>query len=442
MQQDTLEYRNRECAYIIEVLSDFLGLSCEVKVGERYCITGKNGKLEINNVFWGTLGNEYLKKENIPAELKWLNTPFEGLRQLPIVYGVDELLLENNYVYCGLDIFSSAFFMLTRWEELFLPKDKFGRCDENEMFVVKYGIYNRPVVNEYIELLRELLTYIGVEVKKCDRKFHPFITHDVDDLFRYASYKNFCKNLTEDILHRKSLKTFLQSCYNYIRYRAGKIKDPFDTFDEVMDLSDQYGYKDAFYFMPSYRKEYDSRYDIRDKRIKRITDHIVKCGHEVGIHPSRNTFQCQEQFRKEMQRLNKICPEVKGGRQHYLLYSIPETFRTWDENGLAYDAGLGFTFRGGFRCGICYDYPFFDVLERRRLGLWVRPLIVMETALLRGGKEPESVREDIFGLVDTVRKYRGEFVFLWHTDNFNRVEYYKYRDLYFKTLKYVAHGEE
>ncbi|MFR7823096.1 MAG: hypothetical protein ACLU30_07745 [Odoribacter splanchnicus] len=73
-----------------------------------------------------------------------------------------------------------------------------------------------------------------------------------------------------DILHRKSLKIFFQTCKNYLRYRLGIIGDPFDTFDELMDLSEKFGFKDAFYFKPTVKGEYDSTYDIRDKKVKLI----------------------------------------------------------------------------------------------------------------------------------------------------------------------------
>lgn len=32
------------------------------------------------------------------------------------------MIIEEDYIYCGVDIFASSFFMLTRWEELVLIK--------------------------------------------------------------------------------------------------------------------------------------------------------------------------------------------------------------------------------------------------------------------------------------------------------------------------------
>lgn len=431
-----------ERKYVVRFLFNSLGVSYQILFDKDifdYRIESNEKCLIISDSFFGHIEDFcYLKKENIPSKIAWLKLPFRDDFKIPIIYGTSRLELKESSIYCGLDIFASSFFMLTRWEELFLPKDKFGRCDENKMFVVRYDIYNRPVVNEYIELLGELLQYIGVEVKGTDQKFHPFITHDVDDLFRFASLKNFCKNLVGDLLHRKSLKLFFQTCRNYVHFQFGKMKDPFDTFDELMDYSKRYGWKNAFYFMPSYSSEFDARYDIRDKKVKNIIDNIIIHGHEIGIHPSKNTFGNAGQFVDEVERLREIYPQIQGGRQHYLLYDLPYTLDQWETSNLEYDAGLGFSSRGGFRCGICYSYPFFDVLKRKELKLIIRPLIVMEVALFRNDVSSNQVKREIFDLIDIVKRYEGEFVLLWHTDNFYRGESLKYRELYFDVLKHIA----
>ena len=79
----------------------------------------------------------------------WIDDPQSEKEKIPGLYGENKMIFEEDYIYCGLDIFASSFFMLTRWEELFLPRDRFGRCDESEMFVVKHRLYTRPIVNEY-----------------------------------------------------------------------------------------------------------------------------------------------------------------------------------------------------------------------------------------------------------------------------------------------------
>ena len=144
-----------------------------------------------------------------------------------------------------------------------------------------------------------------------------------------------------------------------------------------------------------------------------------------------------EQFVDEVKRLRKIYPQIQGGRQHYLLYNLPATLEQWETTSLEYDAGLGFAFRGGFRCGVCYPYPFFDVLKREKMNLIVRPLVVMEAAVLRDHKDIQFVKEEIYTLVDVVKKFQGELVFLWHNDNFYRTSNSPYMEIYRDIVVYM-----
>ena len=223
---------------------------------------------------------------------------------------------------------------------------------------------------------------------------------------------------------------------SYLLYRCGKIKDPFDTFDWLMDLSDQHGFKNAFYFKAAFKKEYDATYDIRDKKVIDIINNILRRNHEVGFHPSKNTFHNPKQYKEEVKRLKDVFPLIRGGRQHFLLYDIPCTMREWDNNGFEYDAGLGFAFRACFSCGICYEYPFFDVCKREKLNLKIRPLIVMEAALIRR-VSPVDMEECMKRLAKIVHYYNGDYVFLWHNDNFFRLEVRPYSFVYENIVEYL-----
>lgn len=66
--------------------------------------------------------------------------------------------------------------------------------------------------------------------------------------------------------------------------------------------------------------------------------------------------------------------------------------------------------RAGFRCGICYEYPFFDVCKREKLNLKIRPLIVMEAALIRS-ISPVDMEECMKRLAEIVHYYNGDYVF-------------------------------
>ena len=433
----------KEEKYIIDLLlQDFLKLEkYRVVCKENYHIYFGNKELIIKNSFFNLFGNDnsYIQDSYLPDKIQYLDNPFENNNSVPIIYGENRWKIEKDRIFCGLDIFASSFFMLSRWEELILPKDKLGRCDENTMYVVKNDIYNRPIVNEYLELLRSILVYLEVDLPSSNRIFQPIITHDIDDLFRY-DFKNFCRNLLGDLLHRKSISIMFSTIKDYCNFKLRKVKDPFDTFDYLMDLSDRLGFKNEFYFKASLSRENDSTYDIFDARVKGIMEKINRRDHLIGFHPSKNTFNNSEQFRIELERLKSLGFKISGGRQHFLLYNLPETINVWKDNGLGYDTGLGFYDLAGFRCGTCYNYKFWNALKRKECPIIIKPLILMEGALLtnKDYKLFGEVEKEMFSLVDQVKKYNGDFVLLWHNDNFKRYASREYAYIYEDVLNYIA----
>ena len=46
--------------------------------------------------------------------------------------------------------------------------------------------------------------------------------------------------------------------------------------------------------------------------------------------------------------------------------------------GLDYDTTVSFADTPGFHCGVCYEFPVFNVLTRQKLPLIERPLVVMD----------------------------------------------------------------
>ncbi len=69
-----------------------------------------------------------------------------------------------------------------------------------------------------------------------------------------------------------------------------------------------------------------------------------------------------------------------GGRQHYLRWNAPATWRNYAEAGLDYDTTLSYADHAGFRCGTCHPFPVFDVERNTALDLLEYPLIVREFA--------------------------------------------------------------
>ena len=107
-----------------------------------------------------------------------------------------------------------------------------------------------------------------------------------------------------------------------------------------------------------------------------------------------------------------------GGRQHYLRWENPVTWKTWEDARIDYDATLGYAEQAGFRCGVCYEYRVYDLKRRCLLHLTERPLIAMDATLFEYMKlSYDQAEELIDSLAAACSLFAGEFTLLWHNDN-------------------------
>ena len=103
---------------------------------------------------------------------------------------------------------------------------------------------------------------------------------------------------------------------------------------------------------------------------------------------------------------------------------------------MVFDSTLGYADRPGFRCGICYEFNVFNILTREKLNLKEKPLIVMECSLFEDrylNLSYDDSYNKVISLMNTVKKYNGEFVLLWHND---RLANNEQRNLYKRILEY------
>ena len=87
--------------------------------------------------------------------------------------------------------------------------------------------------------------------------------------------------------------------------------DPYNTFDWILDLYDEAGLKSAFYFMSNRTNlAYDVDYDLESPAINQLMKKIFNRGHEIGLHPSFETFDKPELIVNEANRLKKVCSNL------------------------------------------------------------------------------------------------------------------------------------
>lgn len=435
----------QERMYIIGVMfNEFLGLDYQIEVSideSNYSIELANGnKLIFEDHFFNKFPNnlEYLNYKNLPLHVMYFHNQFIPERDIPILYGQSKLEINNEKfttIVCGIDIFAASFFMLTRWEEYINKKrDSHDRFLAVESVAFKNDFLDRPIVNEYIEMLKNMLLYLGLEQKLKKRDYQLFVSCDVDQPFdcTVENLKNLIRVCLGDILKRKNIKEFIKRVRRYIFNQLENYRyDENYTFEWYLDVCETVGAKVAFYFIPNSNEKGNACYELKDKKIQELLKYLSYRGHEIGVHGSYQTYQDKDKARKQKsmldETLNKlgISQKVVGNRQHYLRWDSSTTPSVLDYAGFEYDTTGSYADRAGFRYGVCYEFSMFDFLSRQKLNLKQKPLIVMECSILDKnylGVTYTKALEIMQDLKSKCYQYGGNFILLWHNSHLKAEE--------------------
>jgi hypothetical protein len=436
---------SRERFYIADVVfRQFLGVDVEVchHNREEVVVTdGSQSRLVLDDSFFARLDEPFLRQDKVPLLplCRWavaesgLDVTLAGT-DLPVLFGKpledgSFIFIQEREIRLGLDILGSAFFMLSRYEELVSPeRDEYNRFPAAASLAYKAAFLHRPIVNEYVEILWQCLKRLWSGLVRRPRSFRILLSHDVDQpflLFRNG-HSNLIRTMAGDAFKYKSL---LEAMKRPVQWAAsqclGPEYDPGYTFGYIMDLAEKHGLRSAFYFIPSLSAgPPDYRYGIHDRDIQRLMSDIHARGHEIGYHASIDTYQDADLIQKEVALLRWACEQIGvkqalyGSRQHYLRIQVPATLRHLAKAGLVYDTTLGYADHAGFRCGTCWEYPFYDSRERRPAGIVERPLVVMDCSVMddqyMGLGVGEVALESMVRLAGACRRVSGDFTLLWH----------------------------
>ncbi len=342
----------------------------------------------------------------------------------------------------GYDVLSLTSWMLSRAEEVgSTTLDDHGRFPAAASHAFRHGYLERPIVDEWFHILRQLAKRVWPSLELVPQTPSMRVSHDVDSPSRYAFGRlgSFLRTLGGDVLKRHDLYGLVRGPKLRMESRTQlSPRDSSNTFDWIMDRSEEHGLTSAFYFICGRTDPArDALYEPEDTRIRALMRRIHDRGHEVGLHPSYGTYRSPELIVSEASRLRRVCAEEGiyqsswGGRMHFLRWETPTTLHGWEEAGMTYDSSMSYADRPGFRCGTCHEYPAFDPVEGRQLRLMIRPLVAMECTVMAprylGLGDGQAALDKFVELKNSCRAVGGCFTTLWHNTYF---ETQSHRDIY------------
>lgn len=422
-----------ERKYIIDTFfQKILGLNYSVELSDNlndYVLAFEEKKIILKDFFWSNNLEplSYLDVLNFP-KVHYTYNQFIVEENIPVLYGNGELHISHNEISCGIDIFASSFFMLTRWEECITKdRDKHNRFPAVASIAFKNNFLKRPIINEYAEMLWNMLIFLGYSGSRREKKFEIILTHDVDLLKSPNPFRLFFG----DILKRKSIKLAINKLPLFFH-------DPVNTFSFLMDVSERISVKSHFYFMavsPDTLTNNPNNY-LNKSRFKSLIKEITKRGHIIGFHPGYFTFDNRDQWKSEKKLLeSSVGIKVTEGRQHFLKFDITKTLNIWDEFGMTMDSTMGYADKEGYRCGTGDSFNVFDFLNRKTMKLIETPLVLMDGSLTTYQNLSSSDGKKIIEYyLKLGRKYKMKTVLLFHNSSFDNVNWKGWKKMYKEVL--------
>ncbi len=320
------------------------------------------------------------------------------------------------------DIFSAAFYLLSRYEE-YLPhvKDVYGRFPASESIAYKHEFLKQPVVDIWAYKFKASLQehYPEFEFPKKVYRVKPLI--DVPTAYWFKS-KGLLRTLAGVV---KDVFQFKFKClYDRSIVLFGFKHDPYDTFKYIINKQKQYKFKFLFFFLVGDLSTYDKGISPNNKTFISLIKHVADYS-QVGLKVSYFAVEDLAILKKEKQRIEAILnTSLQVSRQSYSKVNMPDTYRNLIELEIFNDFTMGYTNHVGFRAGTCTPFFFYDLDYETQTPLKVHPYHVMDYTLLKS-KSLLDKKKNLLEIINQVKAVNGEFAPVFHNYTFSDITRWK-----------------
>ena len=423
-------------AYIIEFLLhgnkqliSEVGYTSDAKLFDHYSVVIIPSKFFDNNIY-GTA-------ESMPR------LPLGNIEHTPLLFGKPLLRKEGKTLIVEADIIASSYFLLSRYEEMLNQtklRDEHGRFIGKKSLPYLAGFIDRPIVDEYGQLLRAWLRQQGCDVTEPEAKYNNiFLTHDVDSIAHFRYLRGTIGGFIRGLLHKGStIKVVLKSLFSLE-------KDPAYTFPWIYERDKQVQGAIPIYFIKAAKhvKGFDyPGYKLKGKDFTAFVKHTLNnCPNaQFGLHASYQSGYEPNLILEERNRLQKVFPKqvITSARHHYLHALQPEDMMYLIKAGITDDYTMGYADIAGFRLGTCRAVRFINPHTKALTPLILHPLTMMDGTLSESkymGLDEIQALEYAKQLMNETKKHNGDLCLLWHNTRFTNNNYHK--ALYQSVIQYL-----
>jgi len=339
------------------------------------------------------------------------------------------------------DIFAATFYLLSRYEE-YIPHqiDAHERYSYKNSLLLQHNMLNKPILEIWVEKFKQSLQqrFPDLQFKERSFYFEPLINVSMARLYKGKSFLRSIFGGLDDLLHLK-FKSF------WLRNRVllfGK-KDPYDTFDEILQIKKKYKHPLTFFHLLSPYSLFDHNISMNkhdyQTQIKFLADYA-----DTGLLVSYYAAEDEEKIEKEIKKLENIIHKpVEKVRAHFNRLKIPGTYQAYNNLEVKDDYSMGYNHKIGFRAGTSIPFRFYDIENETETHLLLHPTVISDVMLKYQYKlKPEKALKIMLDEGKIIQKYKGHFYPVFHNFVLSDLkEWQEWNRLYTETIKFfTGHG--
>jgi hypothetical protein len=426
MKPDVQVYTNRRSSrleYAVDlVLGNILGL--------KYIIT--SSPLEsiplINYSYDRSVGGIFIQPEGLLFE--------EGIGTQEIwiahLNGIPLFFQQPPEAGFQLDIFSFAFYMVSRYEEyLPLARDEHGRFAVESSLAYKNDFLDIPVVDIWARRLGTTLGLLYPGLKIPEKKYSCLLTMDIEEA--YASRGR-------GLLHNLAgLAGDLMRGINpgkRIACMTGRIRDEYDTYSYINESADKYECPVMYFFAAGKRSGLRKKISSGRRCYRKLVRSLGE-KHEIALRTSHDYDNGTKIIEKEKTALESItAKKITLVRKHPLFMRLPESYHIIQDMGIKKDYSMGNIREAGFRAGIARPFKFYDLSREEESSLIIVPYQFIDLTFKKYKRyEPGEAQKSIGKLIQATKEVEGLFVSIWHNTSFTSMgEWEGWKEVFEYTL--------
>ena len=326
------------------------------------------------------------------------------------------------------DIFAASFYLISRYEE-YLPhlKDVYGRFSFQESIAHKNNFIEDPVIDIWAYKLKDSLCSFFPNIIFNDRKFKLITIIDVPSVYYYKN-KGFLRTIGG--VFTDLIRFNPKNIYSRFLVIFRLQKDPYDTFNWIINKQKQVTDKFLFFFLVGKFSTYDKNISL----VKQPFINIIKFVSDyskIGLKLSFFALSNLDILKNEKADIESITNrDLTISRNSFSKVNLPINYRNLIKLNIREDYTMGYVNKIGFRASTCTPFLFYDIDNDIQTPLLINPYNLMDYSLLKINSFLDK-KEKVIALINKVKSVNGTFTSVFHNYSFsNEIRWNRFKEIF------------